>query len=247
MALDDMLERTAVAQDAYREAMYEAAEANQEAGIRDAGEQVRRRRRLNAEQAQQIRDNHLEWLKSEHQRRQADAVVTRLLTGADRARKDYIESVRAADDIAKADAKANAKEYVAKADKEREEVSKGWGVWDNANPKDAIGILKPRLDLVPPAAIIQTALAMSNGADKYGPFNWREKHVKGTVYVAAALRHLLQWLDGEDVAEDSGVLHLAHASACLAILIDATEGGNLIDDRPSDGPAARVIARETRS
>lgn len=113
---------------------------------------------------------------------------------------------------------------------------------DETNPKDLIGITKPNLYLVPPAAIIHAAKAMENGAAKYGAYNWREKKVRATVYLSAADRHLKQWQDGEDVAADSGVHHLAHAMACIAIVLDALETGNLVDDRPTPGAASRLIA-----
>lgn len=113
------------------------------------------------------------------------------------------------------------------------------------NPKDRIGLTKPPIDLVPPAGIIHTAMAMGDGARKYGPYNWREKDVKARVYVAAALRHLMQWLDGEDEAQDSGVNHLAHASACCFILMDAQENGCLEDDRPKPGKSPEIIKRLT--
>lgn len=116
---------------------------------------------------------------------------------------------------------------------------------DSVNPKDRIGITKPRLSLVPKSAIIRIAQAFTDGARKYGPFNWRTKAVSATVYVDAAERHLAAYFDGEDVAADSGYLHLAHAGACIGILIDATETGNLIDDRPTPGAAARLIAELT--
>lgn len=116
---------------------------------------------------------------------------------------------------------------------------------DTGNPKDRIGDTKPPLHLVPAALDIYASLAMKNGADKYGPFNWREKPVRAEVYIAAARRHLAAWFDGEDVASDSGVHHLAHAAAGLAILLDAMATGNLIDDRPVAGPASRLIAEFT--
>jgi hypothetical protein len=112
---------------------------------------------------------------------------------------------------------------------------------DTANPKDALGSAKPDLSLVPPASLIHEALAMENGAKKYGPYNWRAKKIRARVYVAAALRHLLQYLDGEDTAVDSGVHHLAHAKACCGILLDAIETGNLDDDRPKPGSATRLL------
>lgn len=116
---------------------------------------------------------------------------------------------------------------------------------DSVNPKDRIGITKPRLSLVPKSAIIRIAQAFKDGAAKYGPFNWRTKHVSAVVYEDAAERHLAAWFDGEDNASDSGVMHLAHAGACIAILIDAIETGSLIDDRPTPGAAGRLIAELT--
>lgn len=117
---------------------------------------------------------------------------------------------------------------------------------DQTNPKDLIGIKKPRLSLVPPAGILYEALAMADGADKYGPYNWREKKVQAMIYLEACMRHLLAWQDGEEVAPDSGVPHLAHAKACIGILIDAKETDSLIDNRPKGGVMGELIARHTR-
>lgn len=100
------------------------------------------------------------------------------------------------------------------------------------NPKDAVGAAKPQLHLIPPAALLAEARAMENGATKYGPYNWRTQPVNATVYVSACMRHLLAYLDGENVADDSGVHHLAHARACLGIVLDALEHNCLNDDRP---------------
>lgn len=117
---------------------------------------------------------------------------------------------------------------------------------DEANPKDLIGVKKPRLDLVPAALDIHASMAMANGAEKYGPFNWREKPVRASIYIAAARRHLAAWFDGEDTASDSGVHHLGHAAACLAILLDAQATGNLVDDRPPHGAAGPLIEELTK-
>lgn len=116
---------------------------------------------------------------------------------------------------------------------------------DSTNPKDKIGARKPNLHLIPPALWIHTAKAMENGAKKFSPYNWRENKVKGSIYVSAALRHLLSYLDGEDCASDSNVHHLGHAAACLGILLDAEATGNLIDDRPKAGQAAQLIEKFT--
>lgn len=109
------------------------------------------------------------------------------------------------------------------------------------NPKDALGVKKPPLHLVPATALIAEAQVMRLGAKKYGPYNWRGAKVRATVYVAAALRHLLSYLDGEDIDPESGESHLAHARACEGIVIDALATGNLVDDRPPAGAAAAMI------
>lgn len=111
------------------------------------------------------------------------------------------------------------------------------------NPKDAMGAKKVALHLWPHVATVYGALAMADGAEKYGAYNWREHPVKATVYVSALERHVAAYFDGEENATDSGKPHLAHALACLAILVDAKESGNLIDDRPTAGPSAAVLAR----
>jgi hypothetical protein len=91
-------------------------------------------------------------------------------------------------------------------------------------------------------ALIQGARAMMNGAEKYGPYDWRGNPVIASIYVDALYRHVSSWFDSkEQLASDSGVHHLAHALACLAILLDAEATGNLVDDRPSDGKAAQVL------
>jgi hypothetical protein len=110
------------------------------------------------------------------------------------------------------------------------------------NPKAAIGATKVPLHLVPPSATHYLALALEDGARKYGPFNWRETGISASTYIAACKRHLDAWADGEDLAQDSGVHHLAHAMACLALPLDAASVGKLIDDRPPAGAAARLQA-----
>lgn len=118
---------------------------------------------------------------------------------------------------------------------------------DDTNPKDLHGAAKPSIGLIPPAALIYMSKAMQHGAGKYGSYNWREKAVRSTIYVDAAMRHLLRYLDGEDTDTDSGVPHIAHVAACMAVLMDATAVGNLKDDRPVPGPASRLIEELTEA
>lgn len=113
----------------------------------------------------------------------------------------------------------------------------------DVNPKDIQGAKKLDLSLFPPVAHLHGAHAFVDGAAKYGPYNWREKKVRARVYVAAAMRHLHAWLDGEELAVDSRCHHLGHVIACCAILLDAQENGALSDDRPVKGGAQAVMDR----
>lgn len=116
----------------------------------------------------------------------------------------------------------------------------------DTNPKTRFGMAKPPLGLIPGPAMVHMAEAFRDGAEKYGPANWRVDPVSSSTYVNAALRHLLSWWDGEEEAQDSGVHHLGHAAACLAIIMDAQAQGTLHDDRPTPGVTAALIKERTR-
>ena len=125
-------------------------------------------------------------------------------------------------------------------------ITVGTNPLSDENPKTAVGALKPDLSLIPATALIQEALAMGDGASRYGPYNWREKNVSARTYVAATMRHCLQYLDREDFDPVSNVHHLAHARACLGILLDAIALGNVNDNRPKKGTAGEDIRRLTK-
>lgn len=113
-----------------------------------------------------------------------------------------------------------------------------------ANPKDLVGAKKVSTTKLPAVAILHGSRAMMDGARKYNSYNWRDNKVQATVYLDACERHLMSWREREEKAPDSGVHHLGHAIACLAILLDAQETGNLIDNRPENGQAFfKVLAR----
>lgn len=114
---------------------------------------------------------------------------------------------------------------------------------EGVNPKDAIGVKKAPLGLVSSLAIAHEAMAMKDGARKYGPYNWRNKKVRASIYVDAALRHVAAWFNGEELAGDSGAHHLGHARACLGILLDAMECDAMHDDRPPPAPMSELLER----
>lgn len=99
------------------------------------------------------------------------------------------------------------------------------------DPKGQAGSLKAPLGLVPPYAMEQTAWVHKLGAEKYGPWNWRETGVCASTYVNAILRHLNAWRDGESLDPESGITHLAHIACSANILMDAEYCGKLQDDR----------------
>lgn len=99
------------------------------------------------------------------------------------------------------------------------------------NLKTAAAAGKPSLAAVPPIAFFALGAAMSDGAQKYGRFNWRETTVTSSVFYDAMMRHLLAWWNGEDHALDSLVHHLGHLQAGAAIILDGELNGILNDDR----------------
>ena len=76
---------------------------------------------------------------------------------------------------------------------------------------------KPRIDLVPKSAVIAIAKVMEYGAKKYEEHDWR-KGYKWTRAWSAAQRHLWAWIENESIDSESGISHLSHAIAALAIL-----------------------------
>lgn len=140
--------------------------------------------------------------------------------------------------------------YIADSDesgKQRFDESGTQRVVVGINPKDLTGSAKPPLGLIPGSVLIYIAVALANGAKKYGPFNWRSSKIQEVYYIDAAMRHLVQYLDGQDLDPDSGLPHLAHAMASLAVLVDAKECGMAVDNRPPPGVSEEVLARFTKT
>lgn len=123
-------------------------------------------------------------------------------------------------------------------------------VADKTNPKDLLGIKKTPLRLVPPSLAIWTAGVMATGRSKYGELydvwgydgmNWRMKSVRLSVYIEAIERHTQGVKDGQWFDEEDGMPHVAHISACVAIILDAWSCKSLILDVPALGTAAEQM------
>lgn len=101
------------------------------------------------------------------------------------------------------------------------------------NPKDveAQKLGKAPLEYLEPAADDAIAYALKYGADKYGVRNFIQSPISARVYIGAIRRHVRSWLAGEDIAEDSGLHHLAHIGANVHVALAAIDAGSFIDDR----------------
>ena len=79
---------------------------------------------------------------------------------------------------------------------------------------------KPRMDLLPPKALLEVGEVLAHGAQKYGENNWRLVENAKERYLAAALRHVFQWRAGEELDPESGLSHLAHAATNLIFMME---------------------------
>lgn len=113
------------------------------------------------------------------------------------------------------------------------------------NPKDLIGSGKLPLHLWPETATALGCLGLLDGMLKYGRSNFRAIGVRASIYYDAARRHMNAWFEGEEFDPDSGLPHLAHALACLAILADAQAAGKLNDDRMVAGGYRKLVTELT--
>ena len=113
----------------------------------------------------------------------------------------------------------------------------------DTNPKDALGVKKIPTSTLPTGPMYEVALAMLEGARKYGRHNYRTLGVKASVYYDAALRHITAWWEGEDIDEASGIHHLMKAAACLFVVRDSMLMKNWIDDRPPQYPEKLDVPR----
>lgn len=95
---------------------------------------------------------------------------------------------------------------------------------------------KIRLDLLPVRPMKDVAEVLTIGADKYGANSWREgEMIAWSRCYAAAQRHLMQFWSGEDLDQETGKSHLAHAACNLLFMIEHSYINKQGDDRPTTG------------
>lgn len=95
---------------------------------------------------------------------------------------------------------------------------------------DANYLEKPDLSLIPKDALWEMAKAFSYGANKYGRHNYREG-IEISRLIAAAIRHITQYNEGEDLDPETRALHLGNGMAALAMAIYMHYNRPEMDDR----------------
>lgn len=92
---------------------------------------------------------------------------------------------------------------------------------------------KPRLDLVPPDALLEIAKAFTYGANKYSAHNWETTGFKFSRLYSALNRHLNAFWSGENIDKESQLLHLAAAGSNILMLLSHVLRNIGVDDRPN--------------
>lgn len=89
---------------------------------------------------------------------------------------------------------------------------------------------KAPFDLLPSKALEEVAMVFKHGAIKYSPNNWRKGFIWSRL-IAASLRHVFSFNSGEDTDPETKLSHIAHATACLLMLLEHQKLNLGKDDR----------------
>jgi hypothetical protein len=90
---------------------------------------------------------------------------------------------------------------------------------------------KAPLAYLPWAALDELAMVQSYGEKKYGSFwNYRKGMEVGR-NLSCAIRHIRDYMDGQDTDKESGRSHLGHAMCRIAFVLQNLKDGTAIDDR----------------
>lgn len=76
-----------------------------------------------------------------------------------------------------------------------------------------------RFDIVPPLALFEVAKVLSEGAEKYGAYAW--KNIEVNDHLNHAIQHVYGYLSGDRTEE-----HLSHAICRLMFALEVSEVEN---------------------
>ena len=104
---------------------------------------------------------------------------------------------------------------------------------------------KPRMNLLPPKAIMEVSKVLTFGAEKYDAENWRKLDDLQNRYTAGALRHIFAHMDGEKDDPESNISHLAHALCCLLFKLEIElENAKIEEEKPREADTTKHTARD---
>ena len=93
---------------------------------------------------------------------------------------------------------------------------------------------KPKMNLLPPKAIVEISKVLTFGAAKYDAENWRKLDDLQNRYTAGALRHIFAHMDGEELDPETNLSHLAHAMCCLLFKLEIELEERAEKERPRE-------------
>ena len=86
------------------------------------------------------------------------------------------------------------------------------------------------LELLSPPWIEGVGRVLQFGKKKYAAHNWRQGISQGRL-LGASLRHIVRYIGGEDLDQESGLAHTLHASCCLMFSFEMSLARSDLDDR----------------
>ena len=103
---------------------------------------------------------------------------------------------------------------------------------------------KPKMNLLPPKAIVEISKVLTFGAEKYDAENWRKLDDLQNRYTAGALRHIFAHMDGEDLDPETNLSHLAHAMCCLLFKLEIALEERIKEEELRESNTAEHTARD---
>lgn len=89
---------------------------------------------------------------------------------------------------------------------------------------------KPEMSQLSEDFLLDLADLLTRSAKKYGKYNWRLGQNFSTTYDSCQ-RHLMKFMKGEDLDDESELNHLLHAAANLMIMYESYLYNPELDDR----------------
>lgn len=85
--------------------------------------------------------------------------------------------------------------------------------------------------MLPSEGMRAVARVQAYGHKKYGDFHNFRKGMEVSRQCSCSMRHIMAFMDGEDLDPESMESHIAHAACRLMFLLQNLKDGKAIDDR----------------